>query len=141
MDTCPICLEDFDSESDIKYTQCNHYFHTDCLEKWYEKIKRIECPYCRYTAEFDIGLLNSMEKFLIKLSACRGIIYFENENLKQVVNTNNFPDEFFYKKAIDFIKSDNPSPKTLITHCMDSLTNRGYLKKNEEVDMIYYHQA
>lgn len=31
---CVICLEDFSSTSEVKYTICGHILHSNCLESW-----------------------------------------------------------------------------------------------------------
>lgn len=44
---CIICYEKM--EYGIIRTPCNHYFHTECLNKWLESNKRDNknCPICR----------------------------------------------------------------------------------------------
>ena len=43
--SCSICLEEFKSEETINLTDCNHVFHSKCIEKW--ACKNPTCPYCR----------------------------------------------------------------------------------------------
>jgi len=42
---CPICMEDFASDSKIRKIACNHLFHTLCLDKWLSA--NHNCPLCR----------------------------------------------------------------------------------------------
>ena len=42
---CPICFEEFDNE--IAILPCSHYFHEECLIKWWNKSNKFECPICR----------------------------------------------------------------------------------------------
>ena len=44
-DPCPICLEEYQIDDFITTLQCDHFFHSDCIEKWMEKSQM--CPYCR----------------------------------------------------------------------------------------------
>lgn len=42
---CIICLEDFEANSDVSLTECNHIFHYECLKEWIRYKK--ECAVCR----------------------------------------------------------------------------------------------
>ena len=44
--SCSICLDFFNSRSDISTTPCGHVFHTKCIEKWFENGENI-CSQCR----------------------------------------------------------------------------------------------
>lgn len=44
---CSICFDDFSNDDKISITECNHSYHTNCIEKWI-KNKRT-CPICRRT--------------------------------------------------------------------------------------------
>lgn len=47
-DTCPICNEKFNENSDIVKTPCNHYYNRDCLKQWLtESCHNPTCPMCR----------------------------------------------------------------------------------------------
>ena len=57
---CSICLNDIDHECDSSKTSCNHHFHKNCLEGWFNNLRNISddesltCPMCRhpfFTAE------------------------------------------------------------------------------------------
>jgi hypothetical protein len=43
--TCSICLEEFNSEKDISFLDCEHIYHTDCIIEWINK--EPTCPLCR----------------------------------------------------------------------------------------------
>ena len=42
---CPICLDEFKLSDKCYLLPCNHYFHKECLDDWFEKDKI--CPTCR----------------------------------------------------------------------------------------------
>ena len=46
IDNCSICLKDIYTNTMTK-TDCNHYFHTTCLDNWLKN--RQTCPLCRAT--------------------------------------------------------------------------------------------
>ena len=44
--TCSICLEQInDTHDETKKLHCGHYYHTECIEKWFDE--NDTCPYCR----------------------------------------------------------------------------------------------
>jgi hypothetical protein len=45
LETCSICLTDFEEEETVKWTKCNHLFHDECISKWLKE--NISCPLCR----------------------------------------------------------------------------------------------
>lgn len=44
-ETCSICLENYNDDSDVCILKCKHMFHRDCIKSWL-KVKR-NCPYCK----------------------------------------------------------------------------------------------
>jgi len=44
-DKCPICVSEFDSETQIIQLLCHHQFHKDCIKKWFDQ--SFKCPCCR----------------------------------------------------------------------------------------------
>lgn len=46
VDRCLICLEDYDSEEDLRLLSCRHAFHKECVDRWLET-GRNNCPACR----------------------------------------------------------------------------------------------
>ena len=52
--SCSICLVDFEDESNISLTDCDHIFHMDCITEW-SRYKK-DCPVCRK------DLKNKLEK-------------------------------------------------------------------------------
>ena len=48
-ESCPICLKEFDPESNQQVTElarCKHIFHRDCISEWINK-SNTTCPNCR----------------------------------------------------------------------------------------------
>jgi hypothetical protein len=43
--SCPICFDDYTDNCFVLETECKHYFHEECLEKWMERNNT--CPICR----------------------------------------------------------------------------------------------
>ncbi|KAF7683219.1 RING-H2 finger protein ATL73 [Astathelohania contejeani] len=43
---CPICLTDFVVDELVRCLPCNHYFHRDCVDTWFES-NNMYCPLCR----------------------------------------------------------------------------------------------
>ncbi|CAH2034926.1 unnamed protein product [Thlaspi arvense] len=52
MDQCSICLTDFtDNDTMRLIATCNHFFHTICIDLWFESHKT--CPVCRRELDVD----------------------------------------------------------------------------------------
>jgi Ring finger domain len=47
--SCPICFEDYEEDSVMTCTDCVHFFHKECLQKWIDT--NSTCPICRQTVE------------------------------------------------------------------------------------------
>lgn len=47
-DTCSICLEQFEPDTNVKKLPCGHVFHPICVDIWFEVSSR--CPLCRSDA-------------------------------------------------------------------------------------------
>ncbi|XP_057780579.1 probable E3 ubiquitin-protein ligase RHB1A isoform X2 [Salvia miltiorrhiza] len=43
-DSCPTCLEEYDTENPKIITKCNHHFHLSCILEWMERSDT--CPIC-----------------------------------------------------------------------------------------------
>eukprot|EP01130_Rhizamoeba_saxonica_P017546 TRINITY_DN8530_c0_g1_i1.p1 TRINITY_DN8530_c0_g1~~TRINITY_DN8530_c0_g1_i1.p1 ORF type:complete len:390 (+),score=94.56 TRINITY_DN8530_c0_g1_i1:25-1194(+) len=43
---CPICLEDFEEDTDTKLLPCGHSFCSPCIDRWLEETPT--CPICRF---------------------------------------------------------------------------------------------
>lgn len=44
---CIICLEDYGNK-ELRVLKCFHSFHKDCIDRWIETSKKMECPICSY---------------------------------------------------------------------------------------------
>ena len=42
---CPICLDYFEINDNIRILKCNHKFHKDCIDLWFDK--QLNCPMCK----------------------------------------------------------------------------------------------
>lgn len=57
---CTICLQSIqDNEICRKINKCRHFFHSDCIEKWFEK--NIKCPMCRQDLRDTNNISNNNE--------------------------------------------------------------------------------
>ena len=43
---CIICLEPMVINDKVKILNCSHMYHLDCINKWFNKKKEINCPLC-----------------------------------------------------------------------------------------------
>ncbi|KAI0643074.1 hypothetical protein C8Q79DRAFT_916281 [Trametes meyenii] len=46
VDRCLICLDDYQSDDDVRLMHCRHAFHKECVDKWLQ-VGRNNCPACR----------------------------------------------------------------------------------------------
>ena len=44
-ESCPICFEKFRHDEEVCVLECNHVYHTHCIDKWGQK--KQTCPICR----------------------------------------------------------------------------------------------
>jgi hypothetical protein len=42
---CTVCLVDFETDDEVRTLNCNHIFHTECIDRWLTYNKK--CPVCR----------------------------------------------------------------------------------------------
>ena len=43
---CAVCLEEFKDTEKISKLDCDHSYHDDCIQEWFQKDR--SCPLCRY---------------------------------------------------------------------------------------------
>jgi len=44
---CAVCLDEFESDTEITALPCNHLFHTDCILPWLTE-RQSKCPLCKF---------------------------------------------------------------------------------------------
>lgn len=123
MDSCPVCLEDLEQESDIIVTKCNHSFHRECLIKWQKK--NITCPLCR--------------RFIFNEFKIREVFHIRNKILTIS------PENLIFKRGnkllntipINMIKSVNIKCFRLYLYRMTYLQIIKYNRKIKKLDSIY----
>jgi len=49
--SCAICMADFETEEKLKWLQCSHYFHKECIDKWLGVATT--CPVCKGEVHAD----------------------------------------------------------------------------------------
>lgn len=42
---CSICLAEFQQEEQIRFLPCNHFYHVNCIDTWFQE--HVECPICK----------------------------------------------------------------------------------------------
>ena len=75
---CPICLE-AGKDSIIVKTECNHYFHKECLLEWLNVTK--SCPMCRMdlrNTEYNVKYKRKKMKLVI-LNNCVKLYNYNQE--------------------------------------------------------------
>jgi hypothetical protein len=53
LESCPICIDDYDLGDNIMTLNCSHAFHKECITPWL--LSRGNCPICRDTGSVKIG--------------------------------------------------------------------------------------
>ena len=43
---CLICLEDYQTDDDLRLMSCKHAYHKECVDRWLQ-VGRNNCPACR----------------------------------------------------------------------------------------------
>lgn len=55
-DTCPICLDEYESTDILRILPCSHIYHPQCIDEWL-LIKSASCPMCKYNvSEYIKGI-------------------------------------------------------------------------------------
>lgn len=49
VEECMICIEEFENNQKVRVLDCEHSFHSDCIDKWLLNYNH-ECPVCRKSA-------------------------------------------------------------------------------------------
>lgn len=53
LQSCLICMEQFEKKDVVRMLTCNHYYHTECVDGWLENMSA-RCPYCRKMMKMDV---------------------------------------------------------------------------------------
>ena len=97
-DVCSICHEELGYDKDCKHLNCNHLFHTTCIERW-EQVSDT-CPLCRETNNDGVGVdrqLNfvsdSIISNLLDISISRYVPRQSSEPPPNIIDSLNILDE------------------------------------------------
>lgn len=52
--SCPICMEEYQSDDQITKLHCGHYYHSECINEWLAK--SAICPYCKQKIDRAVDL-------------------------------------------------------------------------------------
>lgn len=44
-DECLICREEYNIADKIKELKCGHLYHIKCIDDWFKRINKVECPF------------------------------------------------------------------------------------------------
>lgn len=59
-DTCPICLDEYESADMLRILPCSHIYHPQCIDEWL-LVKSASCPMCKYNvSEYIKGIESAM---------------------------------------------------------------------------------
>ena len=80
-DSCIICLDDFNIDDNMINLECSHFFHEECIKKWF--LYNNKCPLCKKEYNFDnneiknysIDLLNQIRD---EINIFRNEIFYIN---------------------------------------------------------------
>jgi hypothetical protein len=61
---CTICLDDLDARQVI-LPICQHRFHRDCIEKWFQSSGKQSCPTCGHLYGILKGIINRSKHIII----------------------------------------------------------------------------
>jgi hypothetical protein len=56
---CPICAESLGQDNLSSPYPCEHRFHTDCINQWFNQPGGLFCPYCRAQIDLDSLLIGA----------------------------------------------------------------------------------
>lgn len=133
---CPICYESILGVNDELITVCKHRFHEQCIVTWWKKLKRNQCPYCRHWDNNKKDLIFSLEHLINKLAECQNVHDMSIENLRKEIVT--MTNRWYYRRAINFILSNDESLEETINQALESLISRGYLKIRNDLYYVVY---
>ena len=57
---CVICSEKINKNDLVSILMCNHYFHSNCILKWYELKKN--CPICRCDVDYKNSIIDKLDE-------------------------------------------------------------------------------
>ena len=92
---CSICLDSIHDLNDSVKLKCSHYFHLECINRWFTKSK--SCPYCRTIIDNKYKIYFTKYKFFInsnnfvvsklqELEIIKRSIILKNENMIIPIN-------------------------------------------------------
>jgi len=84
--TCSICLETLEHNSHIINLDCSHFFHSNCLLRWYTESST--CPICRSNESEQTHTIRLPLEQLLMMSTEVSLIFYYPNNIRQVTNWN-----------------------------------------------------
>eukprot|EP00057_Strongylocentrotus_purpuratus_P021402 XP_011675876.1 PREDICTED: E3 ubiquitin-protein ligase RNF38 isoform X1 [Strongylocentrotus purpuratus] len=50
---CPVCMDDYDEEAELRRLPCFHVYHKKCIDMWLNKNQDPVCPICRVEVRIE----------------------------------------------------------------------------------------
>lgn len=134
--SCPICFLTIPHWNCTK-TDCKHTFHETCIYEWYNKLQRMECPYCHQSTYPNIEFLRKLDGIIIKLGMC-GVTVWKSTVLREQLEAIKHRRWPITESVFRFIEGYNEEEAHLfITQSLESLVSRGYFEKKGESTYVY----
>lgn len=112
IELCGICEIDEKSDNDnndkIIKTQCGHYYHKSCIDKWMYDYHKLSCPVCRFRLREPTNEEKNNAMFREPDHYDREAIEELNNNNIMGIRTNVLNDIFNNILRIDDISDDTP---------------------------------
>ena len=124
-DSCSICLLNFNVNDNLIKTDCEHYFHDECLNTWvntaYSRNTNISCPICRtpISTNNSRDLLNLIDSY------------------SEFLNTINNIDNNIFNNTINNINNNDLLPEISADEVNDILRNIDNMISSSNDDIIY----
>lgn len=94
-DACAICLENLQSEDDIRALTCRHVFHDECIKLWFTS-RKASCPLCKH--DYYTGPLVSSDPVETGHEHARGEVSTATEEVNSSRN-----DQGRIRRALGFV--------------------------------------
>jgi hypothetical protein len=139
---CDICWQQLIlSNNDCTKLVCGHWFHTECIHTWINKLGYTKCACCGYIDNYDLSakdLILEVDKFLLKLLFGDWTHDLTFDGIILIVKNQNFLRVYgwHYSRVIALIISQPSKFEELLEISIVSLLNRGYLF---EKDSLFYY--
>lgn len=133
---------------------CGHWFHPECITRWWDRLLRAECPMCRHTPQMtraDTTVLTQLECALVKLASCNGprvpaepgaLLAALRSAVVDVWPRRGCPTRYDHELVQRLVQGVLPPGAlpldNLAQHAVSSLVSRGYLEPIDDGAWLRY---